>query len=372
MSENRQPPQLESAETTLAVDSFLAQSYWRRLYSTVRNFNRSGSIVLASAALAAMSYCILLYLAPPEPVPVPFAFPSGASWITTVESQQSTGCFRLDLSFSSKVVNAWITLATNGGFEFLANGDACSQFFFWRRTRPFQTSLSEEGQKLNPADAAMSVNYPREYQWKDHDNAELPIWIDVTSYLRPGRNTLCVEVENSGTTPALILSGEVQLDTGEKIPIRSGTQWVAEPVPKKLPQNSWALASTPVADWNHARELPWKRLFWRLVPKGVFEEPFRGKRIRSVTPGTITWTSQDFYLSEKPLEGFLRVATDTPFRIWINDSLVRPHTAHPSVLGYGPWFFREFSRSPMDIALDAPPESIDANQAAALLPGRQR
>jgi hypothetical protein len=66
------------------------------------------------------------------------------------------------------------------------------------------------------------------------------------------------------------------------------------------------------------------------------------------------------------------VVTDTPFRIWINDSLVRPHTAHPSVLGYGPWFFREFSRSQMDIALDAPPESIDANQAAALLPGRQR
>jgi hypothetical protein len=248
----------------------LRPGYWRRLYSSVRDFNLTGAIVLASAALAAVSYCILLAIASPEPVPVLFAFPSGASWITTRETQQSTGCFRLDFSCSGKVVNAWITLATNGGFEVLANGDACSQFFFWRRTRPFQTSLSEEGQKLDPAHAAMAANFPREYQWKDHDNAELPIWVDLTSYLHPGRNALCIEVENNGTVPAMILSGEVQLDTGEKIPIRSGAQWVAEPVPKRLPQNSWSRASTPVADWNHARELPWERLFWRLIPKGVF------------------------------------------------------------------------------------------------------
>ena len=217
--------------------------------------------------MAAASYCLLSGLLPPEPVPAPFNFPSDAFWITTSSREQSTGSFRFDFSFSANVVNAWVALATNGGYELLVNGQSCSQFFLWRRTRPFQTSLSEEGQKLNPSSAAMGVNYPREYQWKDHDNAELPIWNDLTTHLQPGHNVICVEVENNGTTPAMILSGEVELDTGEKIPLRSDSAWLAEPVPKRLPQASWTFPSIPT-DWDHARELPWKRSFWSLVPRG--------------------------------------------------------------------------------------------------------
>ena len=93
----------------------------------------------------------------------------------------------------------------------------------------------------------MGVNYPREYQWKDHDNAELPIWVDLTTHLKPGHNVLCVEVETNGTTPAVILSGEVDLDTGEKIPLPSNARWAAKPAPQKFPQNSWILPFSPIA-----------------------------------------------------------------------------------------------------------------------------
>jgi hypothetical protein len=347
--------------------------YWHRLHSSIVQFRPAGEIILVAAALSAAIYCLLLWLAPPEPVPQPFSFPEDAHWITTpVANQQSTGCFRLDLSVPGKVVNAWISLATDGGFEVLANGRSCSAFYFWRRTTPFQTSLSQEGQKLNPVGASLAINYPREYQWKDHDNAELPIWVDLTSYLHPGHNALCVEVEDNANTPALILSGEIQLETGEKILIRSGAQWKAEPVPKDLPQYKWVSPLAPVTDWAGAREIPWQRSFWRLVPKGVFEEPFRGARVRSVTPGVVTWISQDFDLPERPLEGFFRVVTDTPFQVWVNDSPIRPLTSQASILGFGPWFFRELSRSPMDIALDHPPENLAPNQTATLLPGQQR
>jgi hypothetical protein len=344
---------------------------WHRLCRAAHDPGQVRSIVLASAALAAVVYCILLAVYPREPVPEPFAFPDDATWITTASKQESTGCFRLDLTFPGKVVNAWIALATNGGFDVTANGNGCAQFFLWRRTRPFQTSLSEEGQKLNPEDAAMSVNFPREYQWADHDNAELPIWIDLTPYLHAGHNAICIEVESNGITPALILSGEVQLTTGERIPIRSGTQWAAEPVPRRLPEGAWTSAYPLVPDWDRARMLPWKRSFWRLVPQGVFEEPFRGERIRSIATGAITWIEQDFDLTGRPLEGFLRVVTDTPFQVWINEHAVQPRSAQPSVLGYGPWLFRELARSPLDIVLDSPAERLASNQTATLLPGQQ-
>ncbi|MBV8353415.1 MAG: hypothetical protein JOZ21_14195, partial [Verrucomicrobia bacterium] len=88
---------------------------WRRLHGLLLfwfDLRRVRPVLLCSAALAAVTYCILLAAAPPEPVPEPFAFDSSASWITTVSTHQATGCFRLDLKIPAKIVDAWITLAT--------------------------------------------------------------------------------------------------------------------------------------------------------------------------------------------------------------------------------------------------------------------
>jgi len=333
------------------------------------SFRRLHSVALASAALAAVTYCILLTSYPPEPVPHPFAFDPLASWISTTTTHQATGCFRLDLLIPANVVNAWIVVAAHGGFEVLANGNSCARFFVMRPPRPFQNGLSEAGQRLTPSNAALSVRYPQ-YQWSDHDNAELPTWVDLTSALRLGRNALCVEVESSDTTPALIVSGEVLLKTGERIPIRSGAQWAAEPVPRTLPQDGWTDAQLFVSDWDHARVLPWKRRFWRLVPTGAYEEPFRGKRVRSVAANAVTWFQQDWDLSKKPVEAFLRVATDTPFQVWVNGRPVQPKTSSRSVLAGGPWFVRDTNSSTLNFALEALPERLNPDEVATLLPGQ--
>ena len=344
---------------------------WKLAAVSRRTCRKLRPVALCSAALAAVIYCILLAAAPPEPVPEPFAFADSASWITTTATQQSTGCFRLDLSIPGTVVNAWITLASNGGFEVLANGHSCARIYSGSPVSPFQQDLSEMGQRLTSANAAISINYPREYQWASHDDAELPTWVDLSGFLHPGHNALCVEVETSGTTPAVILSGEVLLSTGDRILIRSGPDWAAEPVPTVLPQYAWTYAESPVFDWNRARILDWHRNFWRLVPKGVFEQPFAGKRVRLVASGSVRWLEQTFDLPARPLEGFLRVATDSPFQIWINERPVQPNTRSESLFASGPWFIREIARSPLDIAPEATAEWLDSSEVATLLPGEQ-
>jgi hypothetical protein len=332
---------------------------------------RVGAVLLFSAAAAGVVYCLLRTVAPQEAVPKPFSFDPAASWITTQSNDQSCGCFRLDIDIPSKIANAWITLATNGGFEVLTNGNESGRFFLLSPTHPFQKGLSELGQKLTPADPSIAVNFPREYQWHHHDNAELPIWLDLTPDLHTGHNALCVEVETNSRTPAVILSGEILLETGEKIPIRSSPQWRAEPVPQTLPQDHWTNPHFPVADWSLARSLPWRRLFWNLVPKGIYETPFRGQRIRSIVSDSVTWIEQDFDLGNKPREANLRVVTDTPYQVWINGQYVRPPTHMIGVLGFGPWFIRELVRSPIDTTLDNPPEWLDPENVATLLPGQQ-
>jgi Dolichyl-phosphate-mannose-protein mannosyltransferase len=342
-----------------------------RWWKALAKSNRLRSILLASAALAGVTYCVLWIVAPPKPVPKPFTFDPSASWITTTATDQSCGCFRLDLEIPGKIANAWVAVATNGGFETIVNGSGYARFFLWRRTHQFQTSLSEGGQKLYAGDPAMSVNYPREYQWKDHDNAELPTLLDLSPYLHSGRNTICVEVECDGTTPAMILSGEVLLESGEKIPIRSGKDWAAEPVPRTVLQQHWTDPKFSAIEWDRARPLPWHRQFWRLVPEGVYEEPFRGKRLRSLAPNSITWVEQNLDLPKRPVDGFLRMASDTPFHIWINGRSVDIISRDPSVLAWGPWSIRTLGRIPTDIDLDALPEWLDPNSVDSLLPGQQ-
>lgn len=347
---------------------------WQRLYRfllVLFDLRRLRPVVLCSAALAAVTYCILSAVAPPEPVPEPFAFDSSASWISTAATQQATGCFRLDLKIPAEVVNAWIALATNGSFDVSVNGTSLGRLINVSPTHAFQRRLSDAGQRLTPSDESISIVYPREYQWSAHDTAELPTWFDLTSVLHPGVNALCIEVEDPGSMPALIVSGEALLATGERIPIRSGPEWLAEPVPNALPQERWTYAESPVLNWNHARVLPWKRDFWRLVPEGTYEEPFRGKRVRFAGTGSITWLEQEVNLPRKPVEGFLRVATDTPFQIWINGRPVQPITLSPTTLACGPWFIREMTRSEMDFALGILPVWLDADEVATLLPGQQ-
>jgi Dolichyl-phosphate-mannose-protein mannosyltransferase len=335
------------------------------------NSQRVRCVLLFSAAVGAVAYCVLCAVAPSQPVPQLFYFDRASSWISTNSRFQSSGCFRLDLEIPGKIKNAWLALATNGGFETIVNGKHKALFFFWRRTAPYQAFLSEGGQKLNTGDPAMEVSYPREYQWKNHDNGELPTFMDLTPDLHPGRNALCVEVESDRTTPAMIVSGEVLLETGQVIPVRSDSGWKAEPVPGMLPQDRWTSPDFPVDDWSRARTLPWQRSFWRLVPEGVYEEPFHGERIRSIATGSITWLEQDFDLTKTPCQGFLRIATDTPYQIWINGKAVQMVSLDPSILAWGPWFIRSLGLVPMDMELDALPDWLDPNNVATLLPGQQ-
>lgn len=327
--------------------------------------------IMASLALAGVTYCLLRWVAPSEPVPKHFSFDKDAHWITTGDQNQACGCFRLDLDLPSRVARAWVAIASTGGYELMVNGDSAARFVLLSPTQPFQKGLTEMGQKLTPAEPAISVNFPREYQWTHYENDKLPTFVDIGSGLHPGHNAICVEVENNNTTPAFILSGEVVLDTGERIPIESSAQWRAEPTSKTPDQYSWVYSEFPVADWRTAQELSWDTRCLRLVPNGVFQDEFRGKRIRSIEPGSITRVEQTVQLPQRPTEGYFRIATDCPFQIWINHHLVQPRSREDAVLAYGPWFLRDTIRSPVDMQLRDLPDWLDPKSVATLLPGQQ-
>ncbi|MBV8098050.1 MAG: glycosyltransferase family 39 protein [Verrucomicrobia bacterium] len=335
-----------------------------------RVFRKARVILPLAAALAGALYCILNVVAAPEPVPASFKF-EGASWITTQETQQSTGCFRLNLEVPSKVARAWVAISANGGFEVLANGELCTRLFALPPTHAYQHGLSQAGQKLQTGTEAMSITYPREYQWSSHRTAEIPAMVDLSALLKLGRNALCVQIENPANCPAFILVGEVTLVDGQKIPIHSDSNWRAEPVPPRPPQYGWTQSNVDLLDWRHARTLNWSRRWWRIVSDNAFKRPFVGKRIRSIGAGSTTWLEKDVNVDSRPVDAFIRVATDAPFQLWINDQPVVTPGSPPGLFDYGPWFIRFRLQSPVDTLVNNQPDWLADNQVATLLPGQQ-
>ncbi|MFY9988036.1 MAG: glycosyltransferase family 39 protein [Chthoniobacterales bacterium] len=342
-----------------------SRSAWKRT-------KRLRSIIVTAVAVASVLFCVLWIVAPPESVPKPFAFDPAASWITKNGSQQSMACFRLDLDIPSKIENAWLAIASNGGYEVLTNGVQSAHLYLLSPTHPFQDGLSEFGQRFNARAPAVAVDFPREYEWHHHDNAELPTKVNLTSTLHPGHNALCVQVETNGTQPAMILSGEILLATGERIPIRSDTGWRAASVPQRIPQDRWTLPNFPVSDWDRAEALSWKRSFWTLVPDGVYETPFVGRIINPPLNDSVTWVEQEFDITKPVSDAFLRIVSDTPYQIWINGRYVRPPIRADGVLAFGPWFLREVVRNPIDYKLENQGDSLDGNFVDTLLPGQPK
>lgn len=320
--------------------------------------------VLSASALAATLYCLFWAWFKPEQTLNRFHFSPDAHWITTQCNRQATGCFRLDLNLPGTVVNAYITIAANGGFEVITNGTVCGQFFLWGPTRPFQTGLSEAGQRLYPEDPAIALNFPREYQWGDHYNAALPVWIDLRPGLNTGLNALCVEVESRTPQPALIVQGEVDLASGERILIRSDERWRAEPVPTTVPQDAWTRPDQSVRDWQSVCILNWNKPAWRTVSPGIYQTPFGGERLRFVPKSEATWFRKNLTIERRPREAFIRLFSDQRFQVFVNGCRIEVSGMNPNPIPAGPWFVRE---APGRNSSEISPELLDTERVSSLL-----
>ncbi len=90
---------------------------------------------------------------------------------------------------------------------------------------PFSDRSYARGQCLAWPQAALSLNFPREYQWESQNNYLLPIFLDLTSYLSMGKNVICVEIESRRPPAKMWLDGGIELFSGQRISLASGPEW---------------------------------------------------------------------------------------------------------------------------------------------------
>jgi Dolichyl-phosphate-mannose-protein mannosyltransferase len=297
-------------------------------------------------------------------VPVKLA----GEWITTPDQNAYSGYFRTTFELPSRVKHAWVAIAPDNAFELTVNGNPAGRFYLWRPTRPFQTGLSEHGQRLVAPQPAMGLNFPREYQWTDHDNARLPVWLDIAGDLRPGKNVLCVEIEARHTAPGFCLEGAIELWSGEIIPLLSNQRWRAEPVPPGVTQFDWTHPHYDDSRWrtatlaHRAHTAPQCAFDHR-----VYQRPFTGRWIGSPTAATdqAVWIQGTWTVAGPVRDAFLRVLCNRTFEIFVNGIRLGPTQPAPLNFDGGNWVIND--RGSWDDLRK--PEVIDPDEIGSLFIG---
>ncbi|MGJ8726057.1 MAG: ArnT family glycosyltransferase [Roseibacillus sp.] len=320
-------------------------------------------------AIGGLWWIIGTALSPSEPLGRTFEFPQDAKWIRVQDDTQRTGCFRQNFSLTAEVEHAWLTIASEGGFEVLINGNPIGALSYWRATRPYQNGLTESGQRSVTSSPAVAYNFPREYQWTGHANHRSPIYFDIRPFLDPGENCIAVETEGRWTGVAFCLTGEIKLENGEHVSLRSNETWKGEPVPKGLGQRQWPNKDADVSHWDNAiagRRFSGSPITF--VPKGLFEEKFSGQwMIANALQNKQGATSgQDFvYHWDQPdsvADAFVRVASRAPYMLYVNDVPIQPPSLEKRGLGSGGWMVGWSGRRPLAVTptLLDPDETGDA------------
>ncbi len=270
----------------------------------------------------------------------PVATQWNAQWIKADGQGLYSGAFRKDLFLTSEVSRAWIRVAAKDAFELVVNGDTATRSYLWRPTRPFQNGLSEYGQRLNFSAPLLALNFPREYQWIGHKEYMVPAYIDVTNKLNKGRNAISILIESRKADAAVILEGEILLNTGEVIHLATDTSW-----------HAWQTApATTQLDWMNQNQLPpegsscivetdaptW---FYRTLPQEIFSAPFRPKIISpSKLEDHLAFTFEKEWQIDSPVStAWMRILANRNFDLFVNERRVNTNTYGSDDYTVGEW-----------------------------------
>ncbi len=286
-------------------------------------------------------------------------------WIQTAGEPSHAGFFRKRFDLPGPVRHAWIKIAANNAFEISVNGNPQGRIYMWRPTRPFQTSVSEKGQILMPQNAAMSLNFPREYQWDGHDSWKLPSYINLGAEMNPGKNVIAIELESRHAPAQVTFNGEIELWNGTVIPFRSDETWLAEPAVPGPQLLDWTDLYYWDKEWRNA--VPTQgpaQSAWRSHPPQIYTESFDANWLRHPSAASEAGVTFHGQLEiDKPIdEAWIRLLTNRVYGMIINGTPVNVAWAKPPDLDNGDWVLgRGSAIDPFTQPVLLDPDEVDAN-----------
>ncbi|MEM7474293.1 MAG: glycosyltransferase family 39 protein [Planctomycetota bacterium] len=337
------------------------ERWWERLLV----FGVWQRILSLAIAVAICSWCVSMASIEPHRVIKPYKFPNESYWIAARGDRMAGAVFRLDFKLPpAKIARAWVAISADNGFEVIMNGNPCGRWTLYRATRDYQNGHTEFGQRLRYQPGALRLNYPREYQWSDNKNWQLPMFLDVTRYLKAGEmNALSVTAQARHPNCKFVLTGEIIFENGQRMPLNSHMGWKGSYVPLGANDREWTETGFPIDHWPQAREIePRYDSLWRIPPYGIFETPFLNKwrlapqKGEAVFRTTVNIKKKDFDAA------WVRILSLGPYIMRINGKPLRPITGPGYNNSQGMWLAQPASRKALAIA----PERVDKDEVGGV------
>ena len=247
-------------------------------------------------------------------------------WITPQEPSYRLYT-RRTFYLPDKVQVGSLKIAADNDFVLYVNGRAIAQeLSVLGYPLSLGTQTSERWQNLND-----SVSY-RDPGVGNHMLANARDWklatyVDLTRYLRVGKNVIALELQKGRTDPRLAIEGIVYPISGiDPIDLSTGaTPWLVSSVSENRQNQQWYDTDFPDQTWTEAMTIgSVKEATYSRTSSHIFDRVLEGNWItgQESSEGEV-WLRGDWQVPDEPQRAFARFAGDGEYALMINGLLVR-------------------------------------------------
>jgi len=247
-----------------------------------------------------------------------------AQWIGTNEPSYRFYT-RHTFSIEDTVQTAWVRISADNNFIFYVNGKVISrQVSTQSSSLGLGSRLSDSSQNLNDS-VKYRVNtsnhlhaYPR--NWK------LAVYVDLTPYLKPGQNTIALEIQKAQKNPRLVVEGAVYTVPGA-VPINLTTgavSWKASTLSQNHQRMPWYHPDFPDQSWPEAKVIgPVKEATYSRLSQHLFDRFLQGTWITgNESPQGEVWLRSQWQIPSTRKRAFIRLAGNGEYSLLINGLLL--------------------------------------------------
>jgi Dolichyl-phosphate-mannose-protein mannosyltransferase len=263
---------------------------------------------------------------PPAPIQ-PVAWSPDAQWIAPQESSYRLYA-RHAFYIPDQVEAGWMRLSADNDFILYVNGQRIeTEISVIRNSLGIASQLSEPLQRFNDS---TPYRY-RSNEWlhlSNENDWKVTAYVDLTTYLQPGKNVIAIEVQKSRRSPRLAVEGLVYPTQGsDGIDLTTGKAlWRVSTLSETRQKVFWYGLNFPDEAWAQAtaigsiRETTYSRLSEKLYSRSLQGTWITG----NANPQGGVWLAKDWQiLKQNHSRAFVRFSGDGSYGLLINGNLVK-------------------------------------------------
>ncbi|NES85111.1 MAG: glycosyl transferase, partial [Moorea sp. SIO2B7] len=265
------------------------------------------------------------------PTPIrPVIWASEAQWIAP---SKPTYRFYARRSFNLADTEAagWLRLSADNDFILYVNNLVVARELSYsgqipRNTLGLASQSTDPSQNFNDS-LPYSLRVRDWVQWSYPKDWKLTYYVDLTPYLRPGKNVIALEVQKSKPNPRTIVEGAIYTPGSKSSLIKlttGATPWGISTLAENQDQLRWFDGEFNDLNWQKALAIsPSTEATYSKLSKSLFEQPLLGNWITGTQSdrGEV-WLRSTWKVPKRHQRGFIRFAGEGDYSLLLNGSLV--------------------------------------------------